>query len=54
VVVQIRNREILMLPGQTILPSQEEVDTAQKALAFMLFAIFAYVDELDLAGTGFW
>jgi len=54
VVVQIRNREILMLPGQTILPSQEEVDTAQKALAFMLFAIFAYADELDLAGTGFW
>ena len=54
VVVQIRNREILMLPGQTVLPSDEEVQAAEKALAFMIFAIFAYPAELGITGTGFW
>lgn len=52
--VRIREPELLMEPWQTIVPSREKLKEAEEALAWVLWALFAYADRLDLPTCGFW
>jgi hypothetical protein len=54
VVVQIRDGELLMRPEDQIVPNQDEVDRHSKSLAWVLWALFAYADYLDLPRPAFW
>lgn len=52
--VKIKDRELLLQPDQTVMPSEDEIQHAESALAWVLWALFAYADRLDLPTCGFW
>jgi hypothetical protein len=52
--VSIREPELLMQSWQTILPSRDEIKTAEEALSWVLWALFAYAERLGLPTCGFW
>lgn len=54
VTVRIVEPELLMLPGQEVVPSRYEVKQAEEALGWVLLALFAYAEHLDLPLLSFW
>jgi len=53
-VVQIRHPELLMEPGDEVVPGQPEVRQAEMALAWVLWALFSYGSDLGLKIAPFW
>ncbi len=54
VMVNIRKPELLMLEGDGVVPDQTEVDETERALAWVLCALFEYSLELGLGRVDFW
>jgi len=54
ITVRIIRPELLMLPGQLIVPSNIDVKQAEEALGWVLLALFAHAERLDLPVCGFW
>ncbi len=54
VLVKIRNEQILMSRDDMVVPSKEEVKGMEEALSWVLYALFAYSEELGLGGLSYW
>jgi hypothetical protein len=54
VTVRIRNPEVLMEPGDGVVPGRDEIQQAENALAWVLWAMFAHASELGLKTPPFW
>jgi len=54
ITVRIGEPELLMLPGQVIVPSKADVRQTEEALGWVLLALFAHAERLDLPVCGFW
>ena len=54
VVARIRNPELLMGEDDEVVPGRDEVRQAEEALAWVLWALFAYSEEVGLKRPGFW
>lgn len=54
VLVKIRNEHILMSRDDLVVPSKEEVKGMEEALSWVLYALFAYSEELGLGGLSYW
>ena len=54
IAVRIRRAELLMKLGDMIVPDRETVQQAEEALTWVLLAMFAYSDDLDLKEAKFW
>ena len=52
--VRILDPELLMCPGDVVVPTQGEVCLTERALAWVLTALFAYSRELQLGRVDFW
>lgn len=52
--VHIRDPQILMNRDDLVVPSKEEVREMEEALAWVLYALFAYSEELGLGGLSYW
>jgi hypothetical protein len=52
--VKIRDKKLLTHSHLAIPPSSEEVKAAEDALEWVLLALFAYADRLNLPTCGFW
>ncbi len=53
--VQVRmHPEVLMGEGDGVVPGQEAVARAEEALAWVLWALFAYAEEIGLKPPPFW
>ena len=46
--------ELLMSDDDEVMPGRDEVQAAKKALAWVLWALFAHSDDLGLKRCGFW
>ena len=46
--------EVLMGEGDGVVPGQEAVARAEEALAWVLWALFAYAEEIGLKPPPFW
>ena len=53
-VVQIHHRDILIFPGETIVPDQQMVRKAELALGWVLTALFRYAPNVGLKAPPFW
>ena len=54
IVARIRSPELLMGERDSIVPGRDEVQQTEKALAWVLWALFAYSDDLGLKHAIFW
>jgi len=54
VTVQIRNPEVLMSPQEPVVPACDGIQKTGQALAWVLWALFAYSVELNLGRVEFW
>ncbi|MBU0496285.1 MAG: hypothetical protein KKA73_01570 [Chloroflexi bacterium] len=54
VTAYIRDPELLMGPGDGIVPSQEEARQVGAALAWVLLSLFVHAEDLDLKRPPFW
>lgn len=54
VAVRVRDPQILLPEGETLLPSRDEITQTERALAWVLRALFAYSSELNLGSPEFW
>jgi hypothetical protein len=54
VTVRIRNPELLMTPGDEIVPGKDAVQAVEQALAWVLWALFAHGEDLGLKQAVFW
>ena len=54
VVARVRSPELLMGERDCIVPGRDEVQQTEKALAWVLWALFAYSDDLGLKHAIFW
>jgi len=54
VVVRIRNPELLMGPGDGVVPGRGEVRQVEEALAWVLWALFAHSEDVGLKRAVFW
>ncbi len=52
--VRIWEPELLMLPGQLVVPSKADVKQAEEALSWVLLALFAHAERLGLPVCSFW
>lgn len=52
--VQIRNPQILMNRDDLVVPSTKEVHETEEAISWVLYALFAYSEELGLGGLSYW
>jgi len=46
--------EVLMGEEDGVVPGREEVARAEEALAWVLWALFAYAEEIGLKAPPFW
>ena len=53
-VVHIRNPQILMNRDDLVVPSTKEVHETEEAVSWVLFALFAYSEELGLGSLSYW
>jgi hypothetical protein len=53
-IVRIREPQILMSADDLVVPSEEEVREVEKALSWVLYALFAYSEELGLGRLPYW
>ena len=54
VAVRIASRELLMREPNGVVPGRDQVRRAEQALAWVLWALFAYADRLGLQPPVFW
>jgi hypothetical protein len=54
VIVQIRDPQILLSPGDMLLPGRDEIIKTEQALTWVLLALFTYSQELNLGNPEFW
>lgn len=52
--VRILDPELLMCPGDVVVPTQSEVFLTERALTWVLTALFAHSQELQLGRVDFW
>ena len=52
--MRIRAPELLMEEEDGIVPGKGELQAAEQALAWVLWALFAYAEDLGLKRPGFW
>ena len=52
--VRIRNPELLMVPGDEIVPGKDAVQAVEEALAWVLWALFAHGEDIGLKQAIFW
>jgi hypothetical protein len=54
-VITVRTRpEVLMGERDGVVPARDEVQAAERALAWVLWALFSYGEALGLKRPGFW
>lgn len=54
VLVTIRNEQILISSDDLVVPSKQEVKAMEEALSWVLYALFAYSEELGLGRLSYW
>ncbi|MCP4542288.1 MAG: hypothetical protein GY832_34635 [Chloroflexi bacterium] len=54
ITVRIRHPELLMKPGDTIVPDREAIQQAEESLTWVLLSLFVYSDDLGLKRATFW
>lgn len=54
VIAHIRHPELLIVPGDTVLPHSKEIRAAEQALAWVLTALFRYSTDLGFRSPPFW
>ena len=54
VTVHIRNRELLMAEGDTLMSTESQKIAVERSLAWVLYALFAYAPHLHLTIASFW
>jgi hypothetical protein len=52
--VKIRNAQILMNRDDLVMPDAKEVQAVEQALSWVLYALFAYSEELGLGSLSYW
>jgi len=53
-VVNIRHRDILMYPGDTLVPDAKMAREAEQALSWVLTALFRYAPDVGFKAPPFW
>ncbi|HRQ22378.1 MAG TPA: hypothetical protein PLF42_03025, partial [Anaerolineales bacterium] len=53
-IVRIREPQILMDRDDLVVPSKKEVQAVEEALSWVMYALFAYSEELGLGGLSYW
>jgi len=54
VIARVQKPELLMRPGDSVAPGHDDVRQVEEALAWVLYALFAYSDDLGLRHPAFW
>lgn len=54
ILVKIRNPQILMNRDDLVVPSTKEVQEMEEAVSWVLYALFAYSEELGLGALSYW
>ena len=54
IAVEVRNPQILRLPGENLMPTSFEIQRTEQALSWVIWAFFAYSVNLGLGRVEFW